>query len=200
MSRGNSRPTRSAASTSGVSRTRPYRAAMDGNRAAAETCQQAGHLPGPRKRAGLQHGNRAEAARTLAAVPPLMPQLGPRQRRLHGEHDAFPAGWDLLPKDRIHHCHCKNTARQRRRKNRVVARRHRPHRLGRTVPRAQGHRLPQRRFAGNSLARRRHSRSLQPHQFGRDEERLSMPQEPFSFACRHHQTTHSWDSPLRSCA
>ena len=27
---------------------------------------------------------------------------------MHGELDAFPAGWDLLPKDRILHCHCKN--------------------------------------------------------------------------------------------
>ena len=28
-----------------------------------------------------------------------------------GELDAFPAGWALLPKERIHHCHCKNAVR-----------------------------------------------------------------------------------------
>ena len=27
---------------------------------------------------------------------------------MRGELDAFPAGWDLLPKSRIHHCHVKN--------------------------------------------------------------------------------------------
>jgi sugar phosphate isomerase/epimerase len=27
---------------------------------------------------------------------------------MRGELDAFPAAWDTLPKNRIHHCHCKN--------------------------------------------------------------------------------------------
>ena len=31
---------------------------------------------------------------------------------MRGELDAFPAGWDLLPKDRIHHCHCKNAVKE----------------------------------------------------------------------------------------
>lgn len=27
---------------------------------------------------------------------------------MRGELDAFPVAWEALPKDRIHHCHCKN--------------------------------------------------------------------------------------------
>ena len=27
---------------------------------------------------------------------------------MRGELDAYPNGWDALPKDRIHHCHVKN--------------------------------------------------------------------------------------------
>jgi sugar phosphate isomerase/epimerase len=29
-----------------------------------------------------------------------------------GELNAFPNGWNLLPKDRIRHCHCKNAVRK----------------------------------------------------------------------------------------
>lgn len=49
-----------------------------------------------------------EAVRLLAAVPGLYLNWDPANAVMHGELDAFPAGWDLLPKDRIHHCHCKN--------------------------------------------------------------------------------------------
>ena len=55
--------------------------------------------------------NAPEAARTLAAVPPLMLNWDPANAAYAGENDVFPKGWDLLPKDRIHHCHCKNTVR-----------------------------------------------------------------------------------------
>jgi sugar phosphate isomerase/epimerase len=30
---------------------------------------------------------------------------------MHGELDAYPSGFALLPKERIIHCHCKNVAR-----------------------------------------------------------------------------------------
>jgi sugar phosphate isomerase/epimerase len=54
-----------------------------------------------------------ESARTLAAVPSrnLALNWDPGNAVMRGELDAFPNGWDLLPKDRIHHCHVKNTAR-----------------------------------------------------------------------------------------
>jgi sugar phosphate isomerase/epimerase len=51
-----------------------------------------------------------EAAATLAAVPSrnLALNWDPGNAVMRGELDAFPNGWDLLPKDRIHHCHVKN--------------------------------------------------------------------------------------------
>ena len=30
---------------------------------------------------------------------------------MRGELDAFPAAWETLPKNRIHHCHVKNAAK-----------------------------------------------------------------------------------------
>jgi len=52
-----------------------------------------------------------EAARLLGAVPGLMLNWDPANAVMAGELDAFPSGWNLLPKDRIRHCHCKNVAR-----------------------------------------------------------------------------------------
>ena len=51
-----------------------------------------------------------EAAATLAAVksPNLSLNWDPANAVMRGELDAFPNGWDLLPKNRIHHCHVKN--------------------------------------------------------------------------------------------
>jgi len=50
-----------------------------------------------------------ESAKTLAAVqtPHLKLNWDPGNAVARGEQDAFPAGWDLLPKDRIGHCHVK---------------------------------------------------------------------------------------------
>jgi sugar phosphate isomerase/epimerase len=47
----------------------------------------------------------------LAAVKPLGLNWDPANAVMHGELDAFPTGWVLLPKDRILHCHCKNAVR-----------------------------------------------------------------------------------------
>jgi sugar phosphate isomerase/epimerase len=30
---------------------------------------------------------------------------------MRGELDAYPGGWDALPKNRIHHCHVKNAVK-----------------------------------------------------------------------------------------
>jgi sugar phosphate isomerase/epimerase len=51
-----------------------------------------------------------EAAATLAAVPTRNLSLNwdPGNAVMRGELDAYPGGWDALPKDRIHHCHVKN--------------------------------------------------------------------------------------------
>jgi sugar phosphate isomerase/epimerase len=50
-----------------------------------------------------------ESAATLAAVksPHLMLNWDPGNAVARGEVDAYPAGFALLPKDRIGHCHCK---------------------------------------------------------------------------------------------
>ena len=51
-----------------------------------------------------------EAIATLAAVPSkhFFLNWDPGNAVLFGELDAFPKVWDMLPKQRIHHCHCKN--------------------------------------------------------------------------------------------
>lgn len=54
-----------------------------------------------------------EAAATLAAVPSPNFALNwdPGNAVMRGELDAFPGGWDTLPKNRIHHCHVKNAVK-----------------------------------------------------------------------------------------
>jgi sugar phosphate isomerase/epimerase len=51
-----------------------------------------------------------EAIATLAAVPSkhFFLNWDPGNAVLFGELDAFPTVWKMLPKERIHHCHCKN--------------------------------------------------------------------------------------------
>jgi sugar phosphate isomerase/epimerase len=51
-----------------------------------------------------------EAAKTLAAIPSphLALNWDPGNAVMRGEMDAFPGGWNSLPKNRIRHCHCKN--------------------------------------------------------------------------------------------
>jgi sugar phosphate isomerase/epimerase len=54
-----------------------------------------------------------EAAATLAAIPNrnLALNWDPGNAVMRGELDAFPGGWDALPKGRIHHCHAKNAVK-----------------------------------------------------------------------------------------
>jgi sugar phosphate isomerase/epimerase len=54
-----------------------------------------------------------EAAATLAGVPSknLALNWDPGNAVMRGEFDAFPGGWDALPKARIHHCHVKNAVK-----------------------------------------------------------------------------------------
>ncbi len=54
-----------------------------------------------------------EAAATLAGVPSrnLALNWDPGNAVMRGELDAFPGGWNALPKDRIHHCHVKNAVK-----------------------------------------------------------------------------------------
>ena len=54
-----------------------------------------------------------EAAATLAGVPShnLALNWDPGNAVMRGEVNAFPVGWNALPKDRIHHCHVKNAVK-----------------------------------------------------------------------------------------
>ncbi len=89
----------------------PYRAAIDEKlREAAEKCGRNGVLLVLENEFECNTATGREAARTLNAVktPHLALNWDPANAVMRGELDAFPAGWQLLPKDRIHHCHCKN--------------------------------------------------------------------------------------------
>ena len=54
-----------------------------------------------------------ESAATLAGVPSrnLALNWDPGNAVMRGELDAFPNGWEALPKDRIQHCHVKNAVK-----------------------------------------------------------------------------------------
>ena len=88
---------------------KPYRAAMDEKlRAAVDTARKHAISLVLENEQDCNTATAQEAARTLTAVPGLFLNWDPANAVWAGEHDAFPAGWDMLPKDRILHCHCKN--------------------------------------------------------------------------------------------
>jgi sugar phosphate isomerase/epimerase len=90
----------------------PYRAAMDDKlHAATETARKEGIVLVLENEQDCNTSTAPEALRLLAAVPHLGLNWDPANAVMHGELDAFPAGWEMLPKDRILHCHCKNAVR-----------------------------------------------------------------------------------------
>ena len=93
---------------------KPYRAAINAKLLeAAETCGKQGILLVLENEFECNTATGREAAATLAAVqsPHLMLNWDPGNAVMAGESDAFPAAWDLLPKARIGHCHCKNAVK-----------------------------------------------------------------------------------------
>jgi len=89
----------------------PYRSAIDEKlRAAAESAGKEGVLLVLENEFECNTATGREAARTLSAVESshLALNWDPGNAVMRGELDAFPAAWEALPKDRIHHCHCKN--------------------------------------------------------------------------------------------
>ncbi len=54
-----------------------------------------------------------EAGATLAGVPSanFFVNWDPGNAVMRGELDAFPGGWNAIPKERIHHCHVKNAVK-----------------------------------------------------------------------------------------
>jgi sugar phosphate isomerase/epimerase len=92
----------------------PYRAAIDEKlRSAAETAGKQGIQLVLENEFECNTATGRESARTLNAVPSphLALNWDPGNAVMRGELDAFPAGWELLPKNRIHHCHCKNAVK-----------------------------------------------------------------------------------------
>jgi len=92
----------------------PFRAAIDDKlRSAAEAAGKQGVLLVLENEFECNTATGREAARTLNAVqsPHLALNWDPGNAVMRGELDAFPAAWDLLPKNRIHHCHCKNAVK-----------------------------------------------------------------------------------------
>ncbi len=92
----------------------PYRAAMDEKlRSAADIAGKQGILLVLENEFECNTATGREAARTLNAVksPHLALNWDPGNAVMRGELDAFPAAWEALPKDRIHHCHVKNAVK-----------------------------------------------------------------------------------------
>ena len=93
---------------------KPYRAAINEKlQQAATTCGQHGIKLVLENEFECNTATGREAAATLAAVksPHLMLNWDPGNAVRAGELDAFPAAWEMLPKDRIGHCHVKNAAK-----------------------------------------------------------------------------------------
>ena len=89
----------------------PYRAAIDEKlRSAAEVAGDQDILLLLENEHECNTATGREAARTLNAVqsPHFALNWDPTNALMRGELDAYPAGWEVLPKNRIHHCHVKN--------------------------------------------------------------------------------------------
>lgn len=92
----------------------PYRAAIDEKlRSTAEKAGKNGVLLVLENEFECNTATGREAVRTLKAIPTphLALNWDPGNAVMRGEFDAFPTAWELLPKHRIHHCHCKNAVK-----------------------------------------------------------------------------------------
>jgi len=92
----------------------PYRAAMNEKlRDATEKAAKKNVVLLLENEPGCNTATAAEAARILAAIPSpnLMLNWDPGNAAERDEK-AYPDGYNLLPKDRIGHCHCKDAAKK----------------------------------------------------------------------------------------
>jgi sugar phosphate isomerase/epimerase len=92
----------------------PYREAIDEKlRSAAEVCGKQGILLLLENEPACNTATGREAARTMNAIssPHLALNWDPANAVMIGELDAFPTAWETIPKNRIHHCHCKNAVK-----------------------------------------------------------------------------------------
>ncbi len=92
----------------------PYRAAINEKlQAAAEVCGKNNLRLVLENEYACNTATGRESGATLGAVKSrsLMLNWDPGNAVARGETDAFPGGWNAIPKDRIGHCHCKDAAR-----------------------------------------------------------------------------------------
>ena len=92
----------------------PYRSAIDDKlREAAEKSEKAGILLVLENEFECNTATGRESARTLGAVKSkgLALNWDPANAVMRGEMDAYPTAWEMLPKNRIHHCHVKNAVK-----------------------------------------------------------------------------------------
>lgn len=93
----------------------PYRHAINEKLAqAAETCAKHGVILILENEMSCNTGNAKEAAAVLAAIPNknFMLNWDPGNAGTFPGDVPYPNGYDLLPKERIGHCHCKNVKRE----------------------------------------------------------------------------------------
>ena len=93
---------------------KPYRAAINERlRDAANKASKKGVILVLENEAACNTATGAEAAQVLGAVrsPFFMLNWDPGNAAAHGEN-PYPDGYNLLPKDRIGHCHCKDMVRK----------------------------------------------------------------------------------------
>lgn len=90
----------------------PHRAEMNARLAAAcDTAAQQGIDLVIENEQACNTSTAPEAASVLQAVPKLNLNWDAGNAAMSGELDAFPTGFGMLPKERIHHCHVKNVVR-----------------------------------------------------------------------------------------
>jgi L-ribulose-5-phosphate 3-epimerase len=92
----------------------PYREAINETlRSAADKAGNTGIILLLENDGGLNTSTGAEAAQVLRAIesPHLMLNWDPGNAAANGEK-PYPDGYNLLPKDRIGHCHCKDVVKQ----------------------------------------------------------------------------------------
>ena len=94
---------------------RPYRAAMnDKLRAAAQACAKHNLVLLLENEMDCNTGSGKEAAQTLAEIrePNFLLNWDPGNSATFAGDVPYPNDYDLLPKNRIGHCHCKDTIRK----------------------------------------------------------------------------------------
>ena len=93
---------------------KPYRDAIDDKlREAAEKAGKEGILLVLENEFECNTATGRESARTLGAIKSSSLALNwdPGNAVMRGEMDAYPTAWEMLPKNRIHHCHVKNAVK-----------------------------------------------------------------------------------------